>query len=515
MMKPVNKWVIALTVILPTLLEVLDISVVNVSLDHIRGSLSAGVDEATWSITAYLVANAIIIPLTGWLSRIIGRKRYLIASVTLFTISSFLCGSATSLSALVIFRVLQGIGGGGLQPLSQAILLESFPPAQYGIAMAVFGIGVMAGPIAGPVLGGWITDNWSWPWIFYINIPLGILSIIMINLFIHDPAYLKKLDTLKEKIDYWGVALIVVGIGCLQIVLDHGQREDWFSSRMIMALAIISAMSLVLFIFVELNNREPILDLRVFRDLSFSAGTIIQACAFSMYMGTLVMLPLYLQQLMGYNALLSGMILMPGGIGMLLSMAIVGKLVEKVNPKLILTAGICIAAYSMHMLTRINLYIDYGTIAWTRVIMGIGLGMLLVPLLSMSFSSIEQDALGNATGIFTTLRTISLSIGTAFVVTLFSRRCQFHQSRLSEVLNPYDSRFQLYSQKAAHTLMLKNGATSDLSNNFLIYQQLLREAALASFVDSFFMSAIVVACALPLVFFLKRPKEGTAPIPIH
>jgi MFS transporter, DHA2 family, multidrug resistance protein len=514
-MKPVNKWIIALTVILPTLLEVLDISVVNVALDHIRGSLSAGVDEATWSITAYLVANAIIIPLTGWLSRLIGRKRYLTVSVTIFTISSFLCGSATSLGALVFFRILQGIGGGGLQPLSQAILLEAFPPAQYGIAMAVFGIGVMAGPIAGPVLGGWITDNWSWPWIFYINIPLGVLSLFMMNLFIEDPPYLKKPSNLKEKIDYWGIGLIVVGIGCLQVVLDHGQREDWFSSRFIMTLAIVSVVSLALFIIVEFRTRDPIVNLRVFRDRSFSAGTIIQASAFSMYMGTLIMLPLFLQQLMGYNALLAGLILMPGGIGMLLSMAVVGKLVEKVNPKLILGAGICVAAYSMYMLARINLFIDYETIAWTRVVMGIGLGMLLVPLLSLSFSSIEKEDMGNATSVYTTLRTISLSFGTAFVVTLFSRRSQFHQSRLSEVLNPFDPRFQLAVQKIVPIVRVKTGAASDLTVHGVIYQQLVKEAALASFVDTFFVSAIIVACALPLVFFLKRPKDGASPLLIH
>lgn len=514
-MKPVNKWIIALTVILPTLLEVLDISVVNVALDHIRGSLSAGVDEATWSITAYLVANAIIIPLTGWLSRLVGRRRYLMASVTLFTISSFLCGSATSLGALVFFRILQGIAGGGLQPLSQAILLEAFPPAQYGIAMAVFGIGVMVGPIAGPVLGGWITDNWSWPWIFYINIPLGILSLVLMNLFIQDPPYLKKFSGLKEKIDYWGISLIVVGIGCLQVVLDHGQREDWFSSRFITILAILSAVALILFIIVELKTPEPVLNLRVFRDVSFTAGTIIQASAFSMYMGTLIMLPLFLQQLMGYNALLAGMALMPGGVGMLLSMAVVGKLVEKVNPKLILGAGICLAAYSMHLLVRINLYIDYETIAWTRIVMGIGLGMLLVPLLSLSFSSIKNEDMGNATGIFTTLRTMSLSLGTAFVVTLFSRRIQFHQSRLVEDLNPFDPRYQLALQKIAPILKAKMGAASDIAVHGVIYQQLMREAALASFVDTFIVSAFIVACALPLVFFLKRPKEGSSPMMMH
>jgi MFS transporter, DHA2 family, multidrug resistance protein len=514
-MKPVNKWIIALTVILPTLLEILDISVVNVALDHIRGSLSAGVDEATWSITAYLVANAIIIPLTGWLSRLIGRKRYLMASVTLFTISSFLCGRATSLNALVLFRILQGIGGGGLQPLSQAILLEAFPPAEYGIAMSVFGIGVMAGPIAGPVLGGWITDNWSWPWIFYINIPLGILSLFMMNLFIQDPPYLKKLSTMKEKIDYWGIALIVVGIGCLQVVLDHGQREDWFSSRFITVLAILSAISLILFVIIEFMTPEPILNLRVFRDRSFSAGTIIQASAFSMYMGTLVMLPLFLQQLMGYNALLAGLSVMPGGVGMLLSMAVVGKLVEKVNPKLILAAGTCLAAYSMHMLVRINLYIDYETIAWTRVVMGIGLGMLLVPLLSMSFSSIEKEDMGNATGIYTTLRTISLSFGTAFVVTLFSRRIQFHQSRLSEVLNPFDPRFQLAVQKIVPIMKVKTGAATDFTAHSVVYRQLMREAALASFVDIFYVSAIIVIAVLPLIIILKRPKDGISTLMVH
>jgi DHA2 family multidrug resistance protein len=514
-MNPVNKWIVALTVILPTLLEVLDISVVNVALDHIRGSLSAGVDEATWSITAYLVANAVIIPLTGWLSRLIGRKRYLTASVILFTISSFLCGSSKSIEALVFFRILQGIAGGGLQPLSQAILLEAFPPAEYGIAMAVFGIGVMVGPIAGPVLGGWITDNWSWPWIFYINIPIGVLSVFLMNLFIQDPPYLKKLSGLKEKIDYLGIALIVVGIGCLQVVLDHGQREDWFSSNLITTLTILSVASLVLFIMVEFKTRDPIVNLRVFRDRSFTTGIIIQACAFSMFMGSLIMLPLFLQQLMGYNALLAGLSLMPGGIGMLVAMAVVGKLVEKVNPKLVLGTGICVAAYSMYMMISINLYIDYETVAWTRVVMGLGMGMLVVPLLSLSFASIENEDIGNATSVFALMRNISLSSGAALMITLFSRRTQFHQSRLSEALNPFDPRFQLAVQKIVPLMQVKTGTASDLMVHGVVYQQLVREAALASFVDTFFVSAIMVICALPLVFLMKRLKDGVSPLPIH
>jgi DHA2 family multidrug resistance protein len=513
-MKPANKWIIALTVILPTLLEVLDISVVNVALDHIRGSLSAGVDEATWTITAYLVANAVIIPLTGWLSRLIGRKRYLAASVTLFTISSFLCGSSRTLGELVFFRVLQGISGGGLQPLSQAILLEAFPPAEYGIAMAVFGVGVMLGPIVGPVLGGWITDNWSWPWIFYINIPLGILSLFLMKLFIQDPPYLKK-QSIKEKIDYWGIALIVIGIGCLQLVLDHGQREDWFSSNLITMLTILSVVSLVLFVIVEFKAPEPILNLRVFRDSSFSAGNIIQASAFSMFMASIILIPLFLQQLMGYNALLAGLALMPGGIAMLVAMAVVGKLIEKVNPKLILGAGICILAYSMYMMKGFNLSVDYEIVAWTRVVMGIGMGMLAVPLLSLSFASIKKEEMGNATSIFTLMRNISLSFGAALMITLLSRRTQFHQSRFSEDLNPFDPRFQVAVQKIMAMMNVKTGVASSFTAHGVIYQQLMRQAALFSFTDAFYVSAIVVICALPLVFLMKRPKDGISAMPVH
>ncbi len=296
-----------MAVVLPTLLEVIDTSVVNVSLDHIRGSLSAGIDEATWTITAYLVSNAIIIPLTGWLSRVFGRKRYLLFSVVLFTVSSFLCGSATTLSALVFFRIIQGIGGGALQPISQTILLEAFPPAEYGMAMALFGVGVMFGPIVGPVLGGWITDNWSWNWIFYINIPIGIISVLMIMLFIQDPPYLKRI---KEKIDYIGLSLIVVGIGCLQVVLDKGQREDWFSSQFIMRLAILSVVCLIGFVFWELRRRVPILNLRQLKDVSFASANLIQSVTFFVLFGSILLLPLFVQQLLGYNAFLSGYLIL-------------------------------------------------------------------------------------------------------------------------------------------------------------------------------------------------------------
>jgi DHA2 family multidrug resistance protein len=304
-----NKWLVALTVMLPTLIEIIDTSVVNVSLDHIRGSLSAGIDESTWTITSYLVSNAIIIPMTGWLSRYFGRKRYMIASISLFTLSSLFCGFAWSLESLVLFRVLQGIGGGALQPLSQSILLETFPQKQHGMAMAIFGVGIMFGPIIGPLLGGWITDNWSWHWIFFINIPIGIISILLVAFVIIDPPYMKRM---KMKIDYWGLAFLAIALGCLQIVLDKGERSDWFSSDFITWLSIISVTSLILFVITELFAEHPIVNLKAFRNVTFSAGNLIMFFAFFNLFGSIVLLPIYLQTLMGYTATLAGVVLGPG-----------------------------------------------------------------------------------------------------------------------------------------------------------------------------------------------------------
>jgi DHA2 family multidrug resistance protein len=504
-MNKTNKWIIALAVVLPTLLEVIDTSVVNVSLDHIRGSLSAGFDEATWAITAYLVSNAIIIPLTGWLSRVFGRKRYLIFSVMLFTLSSFMCGSAKTLSALVFFRIIQGIGGGALQPLSQAILFETFPPTEYGMAMALFGIGVMVGPIVGPVLGGWITDNWSWNWIFYINIPIGIISVFIIMFLIQDPPYLKRI---KEKIDYWGLAFIVVGIGCLQVILDKGQREDWFSSAFILRLSIIAIVSLILFIIVELKVKDPVLNLREFKDISFASANIIQCAAFFVLFASILLLPMFLQQLMGYNAFLSGLALAPGGIATLFAMPLAGKLITKVSPKAVLASGLLITAYSIFTMSRFNLYIDFNTIGLSRIIMGFGMGLSFVPLSSMAFSTIKKEHMGNATSIFSLLRNISGSFGVAIMTTLIARRAQFHQFRLSEQITQFDYQYQMGIQKSA--AVLGHGATgvNNLAAHGVIYQQLMRQASLFSFTDAFYFATIIMLCVIPLVLFLKPPKNA-------
>ena len=504
----VNKWIIALSVVLPTLLEVIDTSVVNVSLNHIRGSLSAGLDESTWTITAYLVSNAIIIPLSGWLSRVFGRKRYLTFSVILFTVSSFLCGSARSLSMLVFFRVIQGIGGGALQPLSQSILLESFPPYQHGMAMAMFGIGVMVGPIVGPVMGGWITDNWSWPWVFYINIPIGILSVIMIMLFITDPPYLKRV---KETVDYWGIGLIAVGLACLQIVLDKGQQEDWFQSAFITRLAVIAAVCLIAFLFVERKAKHPVLNLRVFKNISFASANGIQAIAFFVLYGSITLLPLFLQQLMGYNAFLAGMALAPGGVVTLVMMPVVAQMMRKVNPKIILACGLSMVAFSTYVASRFNLNIDFWMVIMPRVYLGFGMAMVFVPLTSMAFATIKKEEMSNATSIFSLNRNLAGSFGIAFITTILARRAQFHQARFSEQLNPFDPRYQNALRKAGEVL----GTQDTTAAQGVIYQGLAQQSALSAYVDAFYLTSMIMLCVIPLVILLKRPPRGEPPPAVH
>lgn len=498
-----NKWLVALTVMLPTLIEIVDTSVVNVALDHIRGSLSAGIDESTWAITSYLVSNAIIIPMTGWLSRILGRKRYLIFSITLFTVSSFLCGSSWNLQSLVFFRILQGIGGGALQPLSQSILLETFPPHQHGMAMAIFGIGIMFGPIIGPLLGGWITDNWSWHWIFYINVPIGIISILMTMFFIADPPYIKRM---KMKIDYWGLAFLAVGLGCLQIVLDKGEREDWFQSGFIVTLSIISAISLILFIIVEIFAEHPVVNLRVFKNMSFSTGNVVMFFAFFNLFGSIVLLPIYLQTLMGYTATLSGLVLGPGGIATMASLVIAGRLTSKINPKWILASGIIISAYSTHLMSKFNLYADFITVAWPRVVLGLGMGFLFIPLTTLTMSGIKKEDMGNATAIYNLLRNLGGSFGVAFVTTILSRHGQLHQFYLVEHLTPFDRAYQMAVHHGSQMLQYRGfeGSLSEYGGLAMIYRQLLRQVTMMSFNDAFYLISIIMVCILPLLLLMKR-----------
>jgi MFS transporter, DHA2 family, multidrug resistance protein len=505
-----NKWLVAPTVMLPMLMVVLDTSVVNVSLDHIRGSLSAGIDEATWSITAYLAANAVIIPMSGWISRLIGRKRYLLLSIVLFTLSSFLCGISWNIQSLIIFRVIQGLTGGAMPPLSQAILLESFPPQQYGMAMAIFGIGVTFGPIIGPVLGGWITDNLTWHWIFFINIPIGIVSVIMATLFIVDPPYMKGI---RMKIDYFGLILLASGVGCLQLLLDRGERNDWFNSNLMLALAIIAVFSLALFIVVERRTERPIVDLKVFRNYSFCLGNLAIFFFMVNLFGTLVLLPIYLQTLMGYTSSLSGIVLAPGGVANLVAMPLVGRFLHRFNPKIFVIPGVLLTAYSTLLMASFTLGVDFMTVLWPRVVMGLGMGMLFIPLTTLTVSGISKENMGNATAIYNLIRNIGGSIGIAIVTTMVNRRAQFHQMRLVEHMTPYDPMYYQRAQQGANLLQQSglDPSTARQGGLYIIYENMIRQASMLSFDDVFYALAVMTLILIPLVLFMKQSKEGQGP----
>ncbi|HDM77516.1 MAG TPA: DHA2 family efflux MFS transporter permease subunit [Deltaproteobacteria bacterium] len=500
----VNKWVIAMTVMLPTFIEVMDTSVVNVSLPHIQGSLSAGLDEVTWVLTSYLVSNAIIIPITGWLSNVFGRKRYLLFSLVLFTASSVMCGSAPTLKILVLARILQGIGGGGLQPISQAILLESFPQREHGMAMAVFGMGVILAPILGPVVGGWITDNWTWRWVFYINLPVGILAVFLAVLFVHDPPYIKRG---KVYIDRWGLFLLTIGLGCLQIVLDKGEREDWFNSHFIVYLSIIAAVALVFFVIVELRTKYPVVDLKVFKDSTFAAGNFIMFTGFFCLFGSIVLLPVYLQKLMGYTAFWAGLVLGPGGIASFLIMPVAGTMMKKgVNPRTLLAVGLAIMAYSLYLMSGFNLQADFMAVSWPRIIQGFGMGLFFVPLAAATFANIPKEKMGNASGIFNLLRNLGGSFGVAFSTTVLSQRSQFHQNFLVEHITPYNKVFQERFAAILHWLKANDpGFASPDKVLAVFYKEVLRQASMLAFNDVFWLFAWFTAFLIPMTFILKKP----------
>src|SRR3954462_2060364 len=413
----VNPWIIAIAVMLGTFMEVLDTSVVNVSLPHIAGSLSASIDEATWTVTSYLVANAIILPMTGWLASGFGRKNRLMLSVIGFTSASFLCGLAPTLGSLIFFRVVQGATGGALQPLSQAVLLEAFPPNERGKAMGFWGLGVVVAPILGPVLGGWLTDNYSGRWVFYINIPVGIASLIMTKLYIFDPSYLRQES---RKIDYWGIGMLALGIGALQIVLDKGQEEDWFSSNMIVVLSIVAAVTLIALIWHLLITDEPIVDLRVFKERSYAVGVFLMTVVGFVLYGSMVLLPIMLQTLLGYPPLQAGIAMAPRGIGSFFMMPLTGMITGKLDARGLLTAGLLVGGTTLIWLSWLNLQAGYWDIFWPQFFQGVGMSLLFVPLTTIAMDRIPREKMGYATSLFNLMRNIGGSIGIAATGTMLA-----------------------------------------------------------------------------------------------
>ena len=504
-----NRALITLAVMIPTLIEILDTSVANVSLTHIQGSLSAGQEEVTWVLTSYLVANAIVIPMSGWLARFIGRKRYLLLSLIVFTISSSLCGAATSLDELILFRIIQGIGGGGLQPMSQAILLETYPPNQRGLAMGIFGMGVVVGPILGPLLGGYLTDNYSWRWIFYINIPIGALALYMITTFVFDPSFQERRQK-GEKIDYVGLVLLTIGLGSLQIVLDKGELKDWFGSTQIVLLTASAIVSLVALVFWELYYEQPIVDLRIFKDRSFATGNFVMFLAFFAFFGSIVLLPLFLQTLMGYTAYLAGWVLGPGGAIALFMLPFVGKTTERVDARILLAVGLLINAYSLHYMSGFNLNIDIETATFSRLIQGVGMPFIFVSCSFVAMAYVPKEKLNNASAIFNLLRNLGSSFGVAFVTTLLARRTQFHQSRLIENFDLYNPGFTYRLDQLKFLLQEKLGSFSDHGNLALGYinQSLNRQTALMAYCDVFYALSLIFVVLVGVLWIIKKPPVG-------
>src|SRR5918911_451852 len=471
-----NPWLIAASVMLATFMEVLDTSVANVALPHMAGNLSATTEEATWVLTSYLVSNAIILPATGWLTTFFGRKRFLIVCIIIFTVASAMCGAATSLGMLITARILQGAGGGALQPIAQSVLLESFPPEKRGSAMALYGLGVVVAPIIGPTLGGWITDNYSWRWIFYINLPVGALAVFMANIFVEDPPYIK--NQRPGRIDYVGFGLMAVGLATLQLVLDKGQEEDWFSSSLILWATVFAALAIVAFVVWELRSDEPIVNLRILKDRNFAVGTLLITLMGVVLYGSIALLPLFLQTLLGYPATASGMAVSPRGFGSILSMIIVGRLVGRVDGRWLIMFGFSVLAFSTWMLAGLNLDIAMSNVVWPNIISGCAMGFIFVPLTTMAMGTLPNEQMGNASGVYNLMRNTGGSIGIAVMSTFLSRGAQVHQSAIAAHMTQYDPAFQERLRQIAGALSLRGGGGATQQALASIYGMVLRQSML-------------------------------------
>ena len=512
--RPINPWIIAISVMFATFMEVLDTTVVNVSLPHIAGSLSATIDEATWVLTSYLVANAIILPMTGWLASVFGRKRLLMLSVVGFTGASFLCGLAPTLGSLIVFRIMQGATGGALQPLSQAVLLEAFAPKDRGKAMGFWGLGIVVAPILGPVLGGYLTDSYSWRWVFYINIPVGIASIVMTKMFIFDPPYLKQE---KRRVDYWGIGMLAVGIGALQIVLDKGQEEDWFSSHMIAILAVISAVTIIALIVHELRTDDPVVDLRVFKTRTYAVGVFLMTIVGFVLYGSMVLLPIMLQTVLGYPPLQAGIAMAPRGIGSFFMMPLTGLMTGKFDPRKLLSVGLVVGGGTLIFLGTLNLSAGYWDIFWPQLIQGAGMALLFVPLTTVTMDSIPRERMGNATSLFNLMRNIGGSVGIATTGTLLSRHTQATTNMLGANVAIYSPAAQATVARVRAGFIASGSDPTTATNRAMaaMFGMVQRQASMVSFVSIFQLLGFLFIALLPLLFLMKRPKHQGAPIAAH
>jgi DHA2 family multidrug resistance protein len=506
-----NPWLVATVVSMAAFMEVLDTSIANVALPYMAGSLAASNDQSTWVLTSYLVSNAIVLPISGWLAGALGRKRFFKICLGIFTLTSLLCGLAPSLGLLLLFRVLQGAGGGGLQPMAQAILADTFPPQQRGLAFALYGITAVMAPTIGPTLGGWITFNYSWRWIFFINLPVGILTWFLVRRFVEDPPYLQRLKAAGVKLDYMGIALLTLGVGALQILLDKGQEDDWFGSRFITTLVIVATVCLISLVIWEWHQKAPIIDVRMFKNFNFASASLMIFVLGISFFSNVVLIPQFLQTLLGYTSELAGLALSAGGLVLLMEMPIVGQLTSKVQARWLIAFGWVTLSIALFYTTRrIDLQISFSTATWLRIAQVFGLGFLFVPITLAAYIGIAPEKNNAVSGIINFMRNMGSSVGTSMVTTLIARRSQLHQLRLVEkarIDNPsFVNVVKDLTQRFVNAGMGRHEASA--TAHARIYQSLQAQAASLAYIDTFMVLCVGSAIMFFLTFFMKKNDPG-------
>ena len=503
-MPAANPWLVAAAVMSATFMEVLDTSVANVSLNHIAGNLSASTDEATWVLTSYLVSNAIVLPATGWLGRYFGRKQFLITCIAVFTVASMLCGFANSLGLLIVARILQGAGGGALQPMAQAILLETFPKEKRGAAMSVYAMGIVVAPILGPTLGGWITDNYSWRWVFFINLPVGIISMLMCSSYVEDPPWLR--NARPGKIDSIGFGLLIIWISALQIVLDKGQTEDWFSSSLIVSLSTIAAITFVAFVIWELRVEQPIVNLRILKDRNLTIGAGLLFLVGAVLYGTTAVLPLFMQNLLGWTATTAGFVMSPRGIGAVIGSIVAARVLaaQKIDGRAWIAFGCLILAWTMFELGGISNQTDIRHLIVPIVISGFAITTIFVPMTTYSLATVPRENTGDATGLTSLLRNLGGSVGISLITTLIARGSQTHQATMIGHLSPYEPAFATRLNQMAASLGGVTNPDAIQRANALLHRVLQGQSALWAYVEQFRLLALVCLFCAPLVFLFKK-----------
>jgi MFS transporter, DHA2 family, multidrug resistance protein len=512
-----NPWAVALTVTLATFMEVLDTSIANVALPHIAGTLGASQEEATWVLTSYLVSSAIVLPISGWLSNRFGRKRFYMTCVALFTICSVLCGIANTLPLLIIARILQGAGGGGLAPSEQAILADTFPIEKRGQAFAVYGMAVVVAPAIGPTLGGWITDNFNWHWIFFINIPVGLLSLYLSNRMVEDPPHLKlrREQARRAKVDFMGLGLVALGVGCLEFTLDKGQEKDWFGDPMIRTFAILAAATLIFFAWWEWNHEDPIVDLKLLKNRNFGTAVFLQLILGMVLFGSTVLIPQYLQVLLGYTAERAGMVLSPAGFVMMFMMFAAGRSLGKIDPRLMVCLGYIATAAGIYNLTRLDLNTAFGTVTLWRMLQVVGLPFIFIPISTLNYVGVPASKTNQISSLSNFARNLGGSAGTALLTTYLARSSQVHQATLATHSVPGSVPYRLYMDQMKEILMSRGMSAAGASQMAIgqAYQQMLRQASMLSYKNAFFILSVVILCLSPLPFIMRLPSKTAKPDP--